>query len=111
MQNTMIGYGFALLTAITVLAGDYFIKVAADNSRFYSGSFLLGALLYALAAASWYGSMRFASLAQASVAFSMLSLVAVCAMAVIVFGETINRQEMLGIGLAMLSMLLMVRHA
>lgn len=110
MLNITVGYGFAFMTAIAVLAGDYFIKVAADDTQtMISRPFLMGICLYAVSAALWFGSMRFVGLIQAAVAYSMLTLLAMCIMGVVVFGEILNPREYLGITFALLSMTLMVR--
>jgi undecaprenyl phosphate-alpha-L-ara4N flippase subunit ArnF len=55
--------------------------------------------------------LRYVSLAQAGVAYSMLTMLAVCVMAVVVFDESLTRLEILGIVCALLSMGLMMRHA
>jgi undecaprenyl phosphate-alpha-L-ara4N flippase subunit ArnF len=110
MIKIALGYTFAFLTATAVIVGDYFIKVAADNAlSVFSRPFLTGSSFYVISAIMWYGSMRYVSLAQAGVAYSMLTLLAVCIMAAVVFGEDIGRREILGIGLALLSMILMMR--
>ena len=106
------GYGFALATAIFVIFGDYYIKLAADAGRsLVSLHFLLGAVLYVGSAMLWYGSLRHITLAQAGVAYSMLTLLAVCLLGVLVFGEKLYARELLGIGCAILSMFLMVRFS
>ena len=112
MINISFGYTFALLTALLVLGGDYLIKLAADadlpvNSR----PVLAGCAIYAASAVLWYFSVSHITLAQAGVAFSMFSLLALCALGVVFFEETIYPREALGIGLALISMLLMIRIA
>jgi len=112
MLNVALGYTFTLLTAVAVIAGDYFIKVAADGAQsIYSKPFLIGSSLYVVSAVMWYGSMRYVNLAQAGVAYSMLTMLAVCVMAVVVFGEALGQREMLGIGFALLAMVMMMRFA
>ncbi len=112
MMSILAGYGFALATAIFVIIGDYYIKLAADAAgSLVSLHFLLGAMFYIGSAAMWYGSMRQITLAQAGVAYSMLTLLAVCLLGVLVFGEKLYAREVLGIGCAMLSMILMVRFS
>ncbi len=112
MTSIAFGYSFALITALIVLVGDYVIKLAADgNMPLTSTHVILGCLFYGASALLWYGSMRFITLAQAGVAFSMFSLLALCALGVIFFDEVIYPREAVGIGLALLSMVLMVRIA
>jgi len=112
MGHFAYGYAFAFLTALIVLVGDYLIKVAADGEHpFTSRHVIGGVLLYGVSALLWYVAMRHVTLAQAGVAFSMFSLLALCALGVFFFDETIRTREALGIGCAMLSMILMVRIA
>lgn len=106
----LIGYSFALLTAALAITGDFYIKLAADSGRsMVSPNFFLGAAFYVASAAMWFVSLRQIGLAHAGVAYSMLTLLAVCALGVVVFDEKLHTKEMLGIGCAMLSMALMVR--
>jgi undecaprenyl phosphate-alpha-L-ara4N flippase subunit ArnF len=112
MASVTFGYGLALLTALIVLVGDYLIKLAADGGMPVTSSHvILGCVFYGGSALIWYGSMRFITLAQAGVAFSMFSLLALCALGVLFFDEQIYPREALGIGLALVSMVLMVRIA
>ena len=110
MLGILQGYGFALFTAMFVIVGDYFIKVAADGDMPLTSRFVVaGSLLYGVSALLWYFAMRHATLAQAGVAFSMFSLIALCLVGALYFEEPIGVREVLGIGCALLSMLLMVR--
>lgn len=106
----LLGYSFALLTVALAIAGDYFIKLAADSGRqLFSLNFTIGAMFYLGSAAMWFGSLRQISLAQAGVAYAMLTLLAVCALGIFVFEERLHAKEVVAIGCAMLSMFLMVR--
>ncbi len=112
MTPIVFGYSFALVTALIVLLGDYAIKLAADGDMsITSGHMLAGYTFYCLSALMWYLAMRHITLAQAGVAFSMFSLLALCAVGVIFFEEEIHPREALGIALALVSMVLMVRIA
>lgn len=106
----MIGYIYCALATGAVIFGDYFIKSAADRAlAMTSWQFLLGGALYAISAIGWYLTMRSISLAQVAVAFSAFTLLALCAMGVLVFGEKLQVREYLGIGTALLSLVLMAR--
>ncbi|NNF91035.1 MAG: hypothetical protein HKM96_06605, partial [Boseongicola sp.] len=72
------GFLFALLTAVLVIFGDTLIKVAADRATLSSPPMFAGMALYAISAICWYYTMRHAGLAEGAVAFSMLSLIALC---------------------------------
>ena len=112
MTSLLLGFGFSLFTALVVIFGDYLIKLAADDgSPVYSRLVLLGCLLYAGSAMLWYFSLLHISLAQAGVAFSMLSLIALAVLGALVFNEPLHGREIAGIGCALAAMVLMARIA
>lgn len=112
MTNVALGFLFSLITALVVILGDLLIKHAADTERpVWSGPVFAGCLLYAISALAWYGAMRHVDLGQGGVAFSMFSLIALCAIGGLVFKEEIGLRESLGIGCALLSLALMARTA
>lgn len=112
MTNIVFGFGFSLFTALVVIFGDYLIKIAADNGNpVHSRLVLFGCLLYAGSAMLWYFSLLHITLAQAGVAFSMLSLIALALLGKFVFNEPLHFREIAGIGCALLAMILMVRIA
>lgn len=110
MTHTFFGLLFAFATAIVVIAGDMLLKVAADaNKPIWSSLVLGGCAIYALSAVFWLYAMRHVSLAQAGVAYSMLTLLALCIIGVVWFDERIYIREYIGIGCALAAMLLMAR--
>ena len=112
MSQVVFGYIFCLLTALVVISGDFVLKLAADKGlHTLSGYVFVGCAIYAFSAIMWFYAMQHVSLAQAGVAYSMLTLLALCAIGAFWFNEPIGLREMLGIGCAILSMILMVRIA
>ena len=110
MTQLIFGFSFAFVTALVVLAGDYVIKVAADDGRpVWSGYVVIGCAIYAVSAIFWFYAMRHATLAQAGVAYSMITLLALCLMGVIWFNEELELREYAGIACALAAMVLMVR--
>lgn len=110
MSQVVFGFSFAFVTAMIVIAGDFVIKVAADAGKpVWSGYMIAGCLIYAVSAIFWFFAMRHVTLAQAGVAYSMLTLLALCVIGVIWFEETLYLREYLGICSALLAMVLMVR--
>ena len=106
------GFAFSLFTALIVIFGDYLIKLAADDGQpVTSGLVLTGCLLYASSAVLWFFALQHVTLAQAGVAFSMFSLLALCALGALYFDEELYLREYLGIGCALMAMVLMVRLA
>jgi undecaprenyl phosphate-alpha-L-ara4N flippase subunit ArnF len=99
--------GFAVATAIVA---DYFIKVASQREpSLLTASFALGAGLYVLSAVGWLFAMKTMTLAQVGVLYSVVTILALTAMGVVWFGETIGWREGLGIVFALLSVVLMGR--
>ena len=110
MTQVVFGYAFAFFTALIVLFGDYLIKLAADGDMPVTSRLVMGGVvLYGASAMLWYVAVRHVTLAQAGVAFSMFSLLALCGLGVYAFGEKIGTREALGIGCALASMVLMIR--
>ncbi len=110
MVHILFGFSFAFLTATIVIVGDYLIKLAADNGdSFWSGYVLAGCLIYGISAIFWFYAMRHVTLAQAGVAYSMLTLLALCGMGVAWFDEQMAAREYLGVACALAAMALMVR--
>ncbi|QFT58330.1 4-amino-4-deoxy-L-arabinose-phosphoundecaprenol flippase subunit ArnF [Sulfitobacter sp. THAF37] len=107
-----IFYGFALTasTAFIVILGDYLIKTAVDNGQSATSlPVFTGCTLYAVSALLWYFSLKHVTLSQAGVGFSMITLIALCTLGVLRFGETLEFRELAGIGCALAAMILMVR--
>lgn len=112
MTHFVFGYAFALFTALFVIAGDVALKYAADGQMpLTSRHVVFGATIYAASAILWYFAMRHITLAQAGVAYSMLTLIALAVIGTLYFGETLAVREYLGLGCACLAMVLMSRLA
>lgn len=112
MSQFTFGYGFAFLTALVVIAGDFVLKLAADGRMpLTSKHVIIGCALYAFSAVMWYYAMRHITLAQAGVAYSMLTLIALCVIGAVVFSETLYLREYLGIACALAAMVLLSRVA
>lgn len=107
MTQTLFGFSFAFITAAVVIAGDFVIKLAADGGKpVWSGYVIAGCLIYAISAVFWFYAMRYVTLAQAGVAYSMITLLALCAIGVIWFDEPMALREYLGICCALAAMML-----
>lgn len=101
------GLLFSLFTALVVIIGDIAIKIAADRASLTSLHMALGLGLYAVSAVLWFFAMRYISLGQAAVAYSMLTLIALFLIGAFAFDEPVGLREVAGIGCALLAMALM----
>ncbi len=112
MTQVLFGFFFAFITAAVVIAGDFVLKLAADNGKpLWSGYVFAGVAIYGVSAIFWFYAMRHVTLAQAGVAYSMLTLLALCVIGVVWFDEQIFLREYLGIACALAAMVLMMRIA
>ena len=112
MQAVAYGYLFSFFTALLVIAGDFAIKLAADGGHpMYHRYVMIGCVVYATSALVWFVAMRHITLAQAGVAYSMLTLLALAAIGAAYFNEPIRLREATGIGCALAAMVLMIRIA
>lgn len=105
MSPIVFGYAFALATALIVIVGDVALKQAADaQATFTSSQVALGAALYAISAFMWFYAMRHITLAQAGVAYSMLTLIALAVIGAVWFNESLGAREYAGLACALAAM-------
>lgn len=96
--------------AIVTVVGDYFLKLASQEIRpIQNWWFLVGCVIYALGAFGWVFAMRHLKLATIGVVYSVSTVLLLTGLGTAVFGETLNRYEVVGIGLAVVSIILLCR--
>lgn len=104
------GLMFSLFTGLVVIAGDVVLKIAAERD---GGSTVplvaAGCAIYGASAILWFYAMRHTTLAQAAVAYSMFTLLALAAIGAFWFKEDLGGREWAGIGFALASMVMMAR--
>jgi len=99
------------IAAITV-AGDYFIKRASMESRVIQNRwFLAGTALYILGTFGWVFIMPHMKLATLGVVYSLTLVFLMAILGVVVFGETLNRYEVVGFALAAIAISLLTRFS
>lgn len=109
MNTTYAFLGTVGLAAAGAVA-DYFLKVASQEHRtFRNWWFVAGCLTYALTAFGWVLVMKHIKLANVGAVYSLSTVLLLTALGVFVFGETLNRYEIVGIVLAILSVLCLSR--
>lgn len=100
-----------LLSAAGV-AGDYFLKLANDSdSPFTSRHFVLGTLIYASMAFGWVIVFRTLKFAHVGVYYSISTVLLLCLVGFFFFNETLKPMEIVGVCLALISLLLLARVA
>jgi small multidrug resistance pump len=92
--------------------GDYFLKLASAREQpLRTGWFCLGFVLYASTAFGWVFVMKHLKLATISVLYSVSLVLLLTAIGVVLFQESLNYFEVIGIVLAVVSLVLLIRFA
>lgn len=103
-------YGFATVAVVMAIVADYFIKVASErDASLITWSFALGALLYVFSTVGWLYAMKGMSLAQVGVAYSVVTILALVAMGHFLFGEHVGARDMVGVGFAIVALVIMAK--
>jgi small multidrug resistance pump len=119
LKNSKLTMGTKTLAVLVTIAfsvigvlGDYFLKLASGREQpLRSTSFYLGFALYASTAFGWVFVMKHLKLATISVLYSVSLVLLLTAMGVALFRESLHYLEMIGIVLAVVSLVLLMRFA
>ena len=110
MNRTALAFAVAAFMSGVGIVGDYFLKRASAAERpLTTRTFLLGLALYASTAFAWVYVMRHLKLATIGVIYSVCMILMLAGMGMFFFGESLSRTEMVGIALAIASILLLAR--
>src|SRR5262245_45012769 len=89
--------------------GDYFLKLASAREQpLRATSFYIGFTLYASTAFGWVFVMKHLKLATISVLYSVALVLLLTAVGVVFFQESLNYFEVMGIVLAVISLVLLM---
>jgi small multidrug resistance pump len=92
--------------------GDYFLKIASGREKsLQTPWFYLGFALYASTAFGWVFVMKHLKLATISVLYSVSLVLLLTVVGVVLFRESLNYFEVIGIVLAVVSLVLLMRFA
>jgi multidrug transporter EmrE-like cation transporter len=92
------------------IIGDYFLKRASAAERpLLTRWFAIGLVLYASTAFAWVFVMRHLKLATIGVIYSLCMILLLTGMGVFLFGEKLHPGEIVGILLAIASLVLLSR--
>ncbi len=101
--------GVAALAIIGVI-GDFFIKLSGHGPKFMEVKwFILGFILYASTAIGWFWVMKYIKLSSLGIVYALTTMLCLVAVGVFYFHERLNAYEILGILMAVVSILLLSR--
>lgn len=99
------------LSVITAVA-DYFTKRASmEANAIQNRWFIAGCITYMLCTFGWVFTMRHIKLASLGVIYSLSMIMLLAVLGTLVFGETLNRFEIIGFGFAVAAIVLLGRFA
>jgi small multidrug resistance pump len=100
-----------LLALIGVLA-DAFLKYAGQGPAYIKLTwFIVGFLIYASTAIGWFYAMKHIKLSSLGVIYALTTVVALTLVGVFYFKEKLTAPEMLGLTLAIISIVLLKKFA
>jgi drug/metabolite transporter (DMT)-like permease len=112
----MDGKALAVIVTIAFSAvgvlGDYFLKRAsAEAQPFGSAAFYVGFAVYASTAFGWLFVMKHLKLGTIGVLYSVTMILLLTTVGVVAFGERPSGPEVVGMLLALASLVLLIRFA
>ena len=112
MGTRTIAVLVTLAFSVIGVLGDYFLKLASAREQPLRTSwFFLGFALYSSTAFGWVFVMKHLKLATISVLYSVSLVLLLTAIGVVLFQEALNHFEVIGIVLAVISLVLLMRFA
>jgi drug/metabolite transporter (DMT)-like permease len=104
----LVTFAFSIMGVV----GDYFLKLAsARDQPLRTSWFYLGFVLYASTAFGWVFVMRHLKLATIGVLYSVSLVLLLTVIGVVLFRESLSYFEVIGIILAVASLMLLMRFA
>jgi small multidrug resistance pump len=98
--------------SVVGVVGDYLLKLASTHkSPLKTGWFYVGFAVYASTALGWVFVMQHLKLATIGVIYSISMILLLTAVGVVFFREPLSAPEVVGLALAIASLVLLVRFA
>jgi len=112
MDKTALAVVVTVAFSVVGVVGDYFLKLASGREHaLKSPAFYVGFLVYASTAFGWVFVMKHLKLATVGVVYCVSMVLLLTAVGVVAFKESLNGYEMIGIVMAVGSLVLLVRFS
>ena len=111
-MNKLIPIIIAVFLSFVGVVGDFFIKLSGSGHKFMEIKwFILGFIIYGLTAFGWFYVMKNMKLATLGVFYAISTIIFLIIVGVFYFKESLNVYEIVGIGLAIISLIILGRFA
>jgi multidrug transporter EmrE-like cation transporter len=108
MSTQLQGLGLVLLLSVVGACADWALKLASEQGRpFLSGWFFIGVGVYVVTAFVWVPVLQHMKLAVLGAIYSVATTLLLAGLGTVVFGEVLSVRECVGIGCAIVSLVLM----
>jgi small multidrug resistance pump len=112
MEKNSLAVVITIAFSLLGVLGDYFLKLAsAQEHSLKTLWFYVGFIVYASTAFGWVFVMKYLKLATISVVYSVSMVVLLTAIGLVCFRESLNYYEIAGLGMAIASLILLIRFA
>jgi small multidrug resistance pump len=112
MENKSLAVVVTVAFSVLGVLGDYFLKLAsASETPLRTRWFYIGFVVYASTAFGWVFVMRHLKLATISVVYSVSMILLLTGIGVALFREPLNYYEIVGLVMAVASLILLIRFA
>jgi multidrug transporter EmrE-like cation transporter len=112
MNNVIISLVATIVLALIGVVGDYFIKISTGGKKFVDPKwFIIGFSIYALTAFGWVFVMKYIKLSTLGVFYAVSTIFFLTIVSVVYFNEKLNFYELIGIIMAIASIILLGRFA
>jgi drug/metabolite transporter (DMT)-like permease len=111
-MNKLIPILIAVFLSLVGVIGDFFIKLSGSGTKFMEIKwFVIGFLIYGLTAFGWFYVMKNIKLATLGVFYAISTIIFLVIVGVFYFKESLNVYEIVGISLALISLIILGRFA
>jgi len=112
MDKIILALLGTILLALVGVAGDFFINLAGEGKKFIDWKwFTLGLIIYASTAFGWFFLMKHIKLSTLGAFYAVSTVLFLTIVSVFYFKESVNTKEVFGIGLAIISLILLGKFA
>ena len=112
MEKKALAVTVTIAFSVVGVVGDYLLKRASEQRNpIQSRWFYVGFVVYASTAFGWVFVMRHLKLATIGVLYSVSMILLLTTIGIMFFREPLNRYEVVGLAMAVASLILLIRFA
>jgi small multidrug resistance pump len=112
MNKLVIGIILTVFLSLVGVIGDFFIKLSGGGAKYIDYRyFVIGFVVYAITAFGWFFAMKNVKLATLGVFYAISTIIFLLIVGVFYFKESLNYYEIIGIIMAIVSLILLGRFA